>query len=368
MNNPALLTALIASCLLLAGCGKKPEEAKKGPPPALITVAQAQTRSMQLREESVGVADTLSAPTLSAEVSARVIQLLADVGDPVKAGQLLAVLDSQDLANSRQAAASEVKRVEALLGNQQRVTERNRELIKQKFIAPLRLDEAESQLAALHAQLATAQAQLANAGSNLSKTRIAAPVSGRVEQRMVSQGDFVTAGKPLFQLVTADKLRVRLPFPESVAGRIRPGLTVYLSTPAVPGKTLQGKVEEIKPMIGASNRAFEAIVAVANPGDWKPGASVNGEVVIEEHPQAVVVPETSVVLRPAGKVVYLIKDQHAVQRVVQTGITREGYTEIVSGLAAGDTVALDGAGFLTDKAAVKPQNVSAPGNTAGDKK
>ena len=356
MKNPALFTVLICSSFLFAACGKKPDEAKKGPPPALNTVAQTQTRSMQMREESIGVVDTLAAPTVSAEVAARVTQVLVDIGDPVKAGQLLAVLDPQDLANSRQAAAAEVTRVEALLANQQRTTERYRELIKQKFIAPLKLDEAESQLAALRAQLAAAQAQAANAASNLSKARIVAPVSGHVDQRMVSPGDFVSVGKPMFQLVTADKLRVRLPFPESVVGRIHPGLTVYLSTPAVPGKTVQGKVEEIRPVIGASNRAFEAVVAVANPGDWKPGASVNGAVVIEEHPQAVVVPETSVVLRPAGKVVYLIKDQHAAQRIVQTGMSRDGYTEILSGVIAGETVALDGAGFLTDKAMVKVQN------------
>lgn len=367
MKKSDIATLLICCGLLLAACGKKPEEAKKGPPPALITVAQAQIRSMQIREESVGVVDTLAAPTVSAEVAARVAQVLVDVGDPVKKGQLLAVLDTQDLANSRQAAAAEVARVEALLANQQRTTERYRELIKQKFIAPLKLDEAESQLAALRAQLAAAQAQAANAASNLSKARITAPVSGRVDQRMVSAGDFVSVGKPMFELVTAEKLRVRLPFPESVAGSIRPGLAVYLSTPAVPDQTVQGKVEEIRPMIGASNRAFEAIVAVDNPGNWKPGASVNGAVVVAEHPRAVVVPETSVVLRPAGKVVYLIKDQRAVQRIVQTGLRRDGYTEILSGLGAGETVALDGAGFLTDKAAVKLQNGGSADKPSGDK-
>jgi membrane fusion protein (multidrug efflux system) len=367
MKKSAIFTVLICSSVLLAACGKKPEEAKKGPPAALITVVQAQIRSMQMREESVGVVDTLASPTVSAEVAARVAQVLVDIGDPVKKGQLLAVLDTQDLANSRQAAAAEVARVEALLANQQRATERYRELIKQKFIAPLKLDEAESQLAALRAQLAAAQAQSANAGSNLSKARITAPMTGHVDQRMVSPGDFVSVGKPMFQLVAAEKLRVRLPFPEGVVGRIRPGLTVYLSTPAVPDRTVQGKVEEIRPIIGASNRAFEAVVVVANPGDWKPGASVNGAVVVAEHPQAVVVPETSVVLRPAGKVVYLIKDQHAAQRIVQTGLRRDGYTEILSGLAAGETVALDGAGFLTDKALVKVQNGGAADSSSGGK-
>jgi hypothetical protein len=67
---------------------------------------------------------------------------------------------------------------------------------------------------------------------------------------------------------------------------------------------------------------------------------------------AVVVPEQSVVLRPAGKVVYLVQDGKAVQRVVETGVRKDGRIEIVSGLAGGETVAADGAGFLTNNAPV----------------
>ena len=73
---------------------------------------------------------------------------------------------------------------------------------------------------------------------------------------------------------------------------------------------------------------------------------------IEEHPDAVVVPETSVVLRPAGTVVYVVENNTASQRVVTTGVRQNGGVEILGGLKAGETVAVDGAGFLTDKAAV----------------
>lgn len=360
--NRTLIPALFAA-LLLAGCGKT-EEAKRGPPPALVTVAQAQLRSMQVGEEVVGAVDPTTVPTVSAEVPGRVLQVLADVGDPVKAGQVLAILDDQDISNSERAARSEVKRLEALAANQQRLTERYRELVKKNFISPLKMDETESQLTAQREQLAGAEAQLANASRRLAKTRIVAPISGRVEQRMVSKGDYVDIGKPVFQLAAVENLRVRLPFPETLVNRIRPGLTIILTTPTAPDKAVRGRVEEIRPLIGASNRAFEAVVGIANPGDWKPGASVNGRVIIEEHPNAVVVPETSVVLRPAGKVVYVIKDRQALQRVVQTGVKQDGHIEILSGLAAGETIAVDGAGFLTDKAPVNVQNGRSAGKPA----
>ena len=136
---------------------------------------------------------------------------------------------------------------------------------------------------------------------------------------------------------------------------IKVGQMVRLSTPTAPDASVTGKIEQVRPMVGGSSRAFDAIVAVKNPGGWKPGASVNGAVMLEEHAQAVAVPEVSVVLRPAGKVVYVIENGKAVQRIVTTGVRQDGLVEILSGVSAGETVAVDGAGFLTDKAAVAVQ-------------
>ena len=355
MNRARLFVVLLCAGALLPGCGKKTEDQKKGPPSALITAAKAKTHPIQITQKSIGIVDTESAPTVSAEVAGRIIKIMADVGEAVKAGQTLAVLDTQDLVNSKNMSQAEVQRIQALLANQQQVTDRNRELSKQNFISPTKLDESQAQLTALRQQLSAAQAQLANAGHNLNRGNVTAPVGGRIEQKMVSTGDYVSVGKPMFQLATTDKLRVRLPFPETVSDQIKRGQRVRLTTATAVDRVVEGKVAEIRPMIGASNRAFEVIIEIANPGGWKPGSSVNGAIIIVEHPQAVVVPETSVVLRPAGKVIYVIKDGRATQRVVETGADQDGWQEITSGLAAGEVVAVDGAGFLTDKAAVNVQ-------------
>ncbi len=361
----ALMAAVALCCgLSLAGCAKKAQEPAKGPSAANITVLPAQVRKVEVLQESIGSVDAETAPLVAAEVPGQVEKLLADTGDAVKAGQLLAVLDAGDLANAQRAAQAEVKRVEALLSNQRKLTARYRQLFSQHFVSASALDAAVSQQDALEQQAKGAQAALAQAGRNLAKARIYAPVSGKVQQRMVSKGDYVTPGKPLFQIATSQDLRVRLPFPEGVADQVRSGLKVVLTTPAAPAQAVEGRVTEIKPMIGAGNRAFEAVVTVANPGNWRPGASVNGAVVVAEHPQAVVVPEPSVVLRPAGKVVYVVADGTARQRLVKTGEKQGGMVEILTGLAAGETVAVDGAGFLTDRARVKVQGRGAA--PAGD--
>jgi hypothetical protein len=94
------------------------------------------------------------------------------------------------------------------------------------------------------------------------------------------------------------------------------------------------------------------IVRFQSDGKFRGGGTVNAEVVTGRRANAVMVPEQSVVLRPAGKVVYLVQGNRAAQRVVETGVKQDGWIEIVAGLAGGETVAADGAGFLTDGTAV----------------
>jgi RND family efflux transporter MFP subunit len=181
---------------------------------------------------------------------------------------------------------------------------------------------------------------------------VISPLDGRVDNRFVSNGDWIDLGKPMFQLSTSETLRIRLPFPETIAERIRAGQSVTLSTPTAPGNSINGTIAQLRPMVGETSRSFDAIVEVINPGNWRPGASVNGEVVIETHPGAITVPEQSVVLRPAGTVVYIVESGKALQRKVRTGVRQSGYVEILEGLNAGEQIAVDGAGYLTDQAKV----------------
>lgn len=346
-----LIPCLLGAALLLPGCAKKPEEQKKGPTAAIITVTQAQSRAMQVLEQSVGEVDSATAPKVGAEVAGRIIKVYVEIGAPVKKGQLLAEIDATDFS-------ADAKRLEAQATSQRKLTERYRELAKNGFISPSLLEGYEAQNVA-------AREQYTRAAKNLSRTRIVSPVDGRVDDRMVSVGDWIDLGKPVFQLSTSESLRIRLPFPETAAQRIKIGQVVKLSTPTAPDATVTGKIEQVRPMVGSTNRAFDAVVEVKNPGGWKPGASVNGAVVVEEHAGAVSVPEVSVVLRPAGKVVYVIENGKAVQHVVTTGVTQNGQVEILQGLKAGERVAVDGAGFLTDKAAVSVKEAN--GNKGAQK-
>jgi membrane fusion protein, multidrug efflux system len=248
------------------------------------------------------------------------------------------------------------------------VLARQRELVQKNFISKNALDEATAQRDALKSQLATAQARAGLSRNNVDKTRVVAPFAGVIEEQMVAAGDYVKLGDPLFRLVSNDRLRAHLPFPESAAPRLKVGMPVRLSSPLSPGEAIAAVVEDIRPTVGETNRAIDVIARVDNPGALKAGGSVDAAVVTGRREQAVVVPEQAVVLRPAGKVVYLIAEGKARQQIVEVGSKQRGLIEITGGLHGGETVALDGAGFLTDGAAVNvkemPKSAAAPAAAA----
>jgi len=318
-----------------------------------ITVTTAVSQDLEVWESSVGQLEAKSSPIIAAEVGGRIIAVSADMGQEVIEGQVLAEIDPEDFRLARKLAEADIKRLQSLKRAQSLQVKRLSALVRKKSANQSALDEAEAQFGALQAQLIAARVRLQQAERNIARTRITSPVSGKVDERRISAGDYVKVGTPLFHITTLNRLRVRLPFPESMGELLRVGLPVRLSTPVVPGSQVAGEITDIRPEITRSNRAINVIIDLDNPGDWEPGASVSGAVQVELHKGAVIVPEASVVRRPAGTVVYVITDGKAVQRAVQTGLRRDGQVEILSGLEAGERVAVDGAGFLTDDVVVE---------------
>lgn len=333
--------------------GKAATAKRSGPRAVLIGATAAQPQTLEVYEEVVGSLENVIDPKIGAEVAGLVTRVLAFTGKKVKRGELLAEIDAQDFEIQSRADTAEIKRLQALLENQERVVQRQQKLVAQGFISQNALDEALAQRTVLREQLSVARARAESTGRSLGKTKVVAPVDGEIESQVVASGDYVKVGDPLFTLVGMQRMRAHLLFPESAANRIRPGLKVRLESPAAPGRMVETRIDEIKPTVNAGNRALDAIVRFdAADGAFRGGGSVNARVVISVRENALMVPEQSLVLRPAGKVVYVVKNQRVQQRVVETGLRQDGLQEIVKGLSAGEVIATDGAGFLSDGAAV----------------
>jgi RND family efflux transporter MFP subunit len=359
----------LLACMLLAGllaaCGDKREEKKAGPPPAPITVTQVRSAVFEVTEDTLGSLEVLDDPKLGAEVAGKIVQVLAHAGKPVRRGETLAVIDAADYALQNQSDEAEVKRLAALLAQQERLVERQQSLVAKGFLSQHAADDARAQRSAIAEQLDAARARAGIGRRAVGKIQVVAPHDGVIESQQVAAGDYVKLGDPLFQLVSNRRLRAHLPFPESAASRLARGQAIRLTSPLAPGRSFAAQISEIRPVVAEASRALDVIADLDGAGMLRAGGTVNASVLIAAKEAALVVPEQSVVLRPAGKVVYAVvadgDKQKAQQRVVRTGAKKNGVIEILAGLQAGETVVEDGAGFLTNGAvvAVKEAKVGA---------
>jgi RND family efflux transporter MFP subunit len=304
-------------------------------------------------ERSVGLITSPELPLVKSEATGRVVELLVDAGSVVTAGQALARLDDEVQQLSLKSAQAALHRAEVQQGNADKSLARLSDLQKTGAVSQGALDDARAAAESAAAQVNEARAALEQARWGQRMTAIVSPIAGIVQQRRVAVGDLVRIGDPVFELAGAEVLHAVFPFPETFLGRIQVGQQVRLSLPDQPDQTAAGKIDELRPIVGRDNRAIEAIVGLANPGGWKPGSSVVGEVIIDARPEALTVPTEAVVLRPAGEVIYLVEGDIVKASVVKVGVRNAEYAEILQGLSVDQKVAVKGAGFLSDGAKVE---------------
>lgn len=349
----AIISALFISALLNAcGADNASADKKSDVRATLVSVSAVKNQAIEVTQTSVGSLEGLVNPTLAAEMAARVIKVHVNTGDTVKKGQLIATLDATDYIMQRNEAQAEVARIQALLENQTKVVARNQALVNKNFISQNAVDNEVAQENVLKQQLTAAKARVASINHDSSKSKVIAPVSGVIESKPVDTGDYLRVGDPIVQIVSKQILRAHLPFPEQLGAQLKPGLIVRLKTPTS-DQMVETVIRELKPLIAEGTRTIDVIADVNNAPGWQPGATVTGTVVLSERPATTMIPEQSLVLRPAGEVVYVVRDNVAYQAIIESGLRQNGLVEIRSGLQPNDIIVVDGAGFLTDKAPVE---------------
>lgn len=341
--------------LLVGACGGEDADVSataNGTRAVLVSTAVAEVRDLPIWLETVGQVHSKSAPTLAAEVGGRITSVLVDTGEGIEEGQLLAETDTSTLLLQQRAAKAGIERLAVHIANGERRVDRFQTLSSKNLSSQTQLDDAREQLEAYRAEYKAAEAQLAIVDDSLTKSRIVAPVSGVIQQRMIATGDFVNRGQPLFEITRPEILQAWLPFPESVALKVRVGQAAEIFSPLTPGESVTGAVTELQPSVGLGSRAIMAIIDLENPGNLRPSATLTGKVLVETREAAVMAPIMSIVRRPAGDMVYVITGETVEARIVSTGNHDGTLVEITSGLAGNETLATDGAAFLTDGASV----------------
>jgi len=347
INNLQRFSTLVFLTFLLVACGDNEPKNKSAKKEIYITTSKVILTTFEDKETAIGSVEGIIDPTVSAEISGKVIRLYARTGLLVTKGDLLAEIDEKNYKYELTRARAEVRLLQTRLVNQEKIYERNQKLVEKKFISSNALDNILTKKNETFEELEVALSKKDIAQSSFEKTKVYAPISGRIEKQIPSIGDFLKIGDPVFQIINIKKLRAHIPFPEKLVSKLKAGTPIRLKSPTSPNEIIS-KIAELKPKLMSDSRSIDVIADIENQLDWQPGASVKGTIVFSTR-QGLAVPEQSVVLRPAGQVVYVVNGDKVEQRNIEMGINQNGVIEIISGLEQSEIVALDGAGYLTDQ-------------------
>ena len=298
---------------------------------ARIQLPQAITAVGSLRsDESV---------TLRPEVAGRISAITFQEGQRVSKGVPLVKLDPS-------IADAELQQARANLTLAKAKYTRALDLQGKGFISGQAKDEAENNLKLAEAALSLAQAKLA-------KTTIAAPFSGIIGLRVVSNGDYVKEGADLVNLEAIDPLKVDFRVPEVYLSQVKVGQSLTVTLDALPGKTYEGKVFAINPLVDAAGRAVVIRAQVRNQDtSLRPGMFARVRLITRGTQDALVVPEQAIVPQGDEQFVFRVIDGKAARSKVTVGQRRDGKVEIVQGLAATDTVVTAGQMKIRDGTAL----------------
>ena len=314
------------------------------------------TQEINEEENLMGLIYSKSSPSLAVEVSGRVVKIIADVGDKVKAGDILAKIDSEKYNLQFSQAKAEIARLSALLVNQELDLKRAEKLFKDNLVSEEMMDRTKADFNALKEQMNAADAQLRNANRLIEETNIKAPIESEVAIKHIDAGDYVQPGMVVYELVDTKNLKVDLSFPEYLSPKLKKGLEVRITSPTNPDEIVISKIKDIKPNIDSRNKSLTTIIDFENPGTWLPGASSRATVVFSKFENAIVVPQISVVRRSIGEVIYVVKGDSVKETLVKTGLRKEGYIQILEGITLNDEIVKDGAGFLADSSIIEIVN------------
>jgi len=311
-----------------------------GPPPVTVEAAKVVTAAMPQTIIAVGSLRSDESITLRPESAGRISEITFQEGQRVAKGAPLVKLDPA-------IPQAEVAQARANLTLAKSKFDRAVDLAQRNYISGQAKDEAENNYKVAEASVQLAQAKLA-------KTDIRAPFSGIIGLRSVSVGDYVKEGADLVNLESIDPLKVDFRVPETYLRQIQVGQALQVTLDALPGKSFNGKVIAVNPLIDMAGRSVVIRAQVGNQDTTlRPGMFARVRLITKDQADALVVPEQALVPQGNEQYVFKVVDGKVARVKVETGQRRDSKVEVLSGLAAGDVVVTAGQLKIRDGAQVR---------------
>jgi RND family efflux transporter MFP subunit len=344
------LAAVIA--FSVASCGPKPKEKPAPKPNLTVSTELVRLTSLPHAVEASGtVAAWQEVPVGSETGGLEVAAVLVDEGSYVRQGQVLVKLDDRLLRAELARQNASVASANAQLAQAEAALARAQELKQKGFLAQATLDARLAEQRTAAAGVQQAQAARSETLTRLEQTNVRAPVPGKITARSVVKGQIVSTGAELFRLVRGGQVELNAQVPEDELRLIRPGMAATVT--GGQGGTTTGVVRLITAQVDPQTRLGLARITLPGGSGFQPGMFARASIDVGAVP-ALAVPQAALVWRDGKAGVFVIDAKsRAHYRAIQTGERSGDYVEVLSGVRAGERIAVNGAGFLGENDLVK---------------
>ena len=321
-------TAAFACVLLLSACqqGGEPaggEEEEVAPVP--VETSQPVRGDVYAVYSGTAPIEAFAEADVIAKVEGEVREILVEEGDEVEAGKILARLDGDRLR-------LELNESRARLEQMRSDFERNEDLREKGLLSEGEFEKLRYDLEALEASFNLASLEL-------DYTRIRAPIDGVVSERFVKVGNTIRIGDPAFRVTSFDPLVAYLHVPEREYRQIEAGQPVAIDIDALDGQRVMASVTRISPVVDPDTGTFKITIEIRDDERRiKPGMFGRMSIVYDVHENVLQIPRSAIVEDMGNQTVFVVEDDKAVRRIVNTGYGYNGMVEITEGLSDGDAV------------------------------
>ncbi len=333
---------------------KDGKEAEKKADAVPVEVAAVTRRAIAATYSGTANLEAPGESQVVAKTSGVMVQLLAEEGDIVRKGQVLARLDGDKARLQAAGAAATVHKLE----NNYR---RSQQLREQKLVSAESNDQ-------LRYELESARAQLDLAKLELSYTQITAPISGVVAQRMVKPGNLIGLNAPVFRIVDNSHLEAVLSVPERQMATLKIGMPLRMVVDAVPGTVFVGKVDRVSPVVDTGSGTFRVVCAFDGSNNLRPGMFGRIEIVYDQRDGVLTLPRTALIEDEGESAVYIVRNKKAVRVPVQLGYVDGEVVEVRSGVKENENVITAGKVAVRDGTEVEVLKAAGSAAVASDSK
>lgn len=351
---------LAAGLAALAGaaCGGPAQTSPAAARAVPVRTAVVTTRDIDQSLTLTGTLRPRNQAQVSAEVGGRLVRVLKDDGDRVRAGDTLAILDATDYRLAHDRARASLQVAEANRAHAQAEEERAQNLLRTGGITDKDRLAAQVALRVAEAGVAQARAEAAIAAAQQGRAAVRAPFTGRVAGRAADPGTMIAAGAPLFTVVDDSVFELRAAVPSASYNAVKVGAAVQVSVDAMPGLPVAGRVARVTPLVDERNRSFEVVIEVPGNPALVGGLFARAHVAVGRMAGAMVVPPGAIIrgTNEGEADVWVVTGPSAVKRTVAVGSEMADGVHVVSGLAPGERVVVDPPAALAPGVTVAPQD------------